>query len=306
MLYNRASADPDGNPWSDRKRYLWWDGDESRWKTTGDNPDIGSTTSPRYVPPPGAEAERALAGDKPFGLQADGMGWLYVPSGLEDGPLPAHYEPHESPADNPLYSQRANPRRQQFKPGDFSGTNPYNPTDGEPGADAYPYALTTYRVTEHHCAGGFTRTVAYLSELQPAMFVEVHPELAGERGLVNGGWATIVTTRSAIEARVLVTDRMRPVHVDGRRMHQVGLPYHWGTRGLTTGESANDLTSIVLDPNVHIQEVKALSCDIRPGRRPRGADLPAFVASIRDEALARRAGNERIEPEETRNTEPAG
>jgi formate dehydrogenase major subunit len=111
-----------------------------------------------------------------------------------------------------------------------------------------------------------TRTVPYLAELQPAMFCEVSPELAEEAGLTHRGWATISTPRAAIEARVLVTRRIRPVEVQGRVTHQVGLPYHWGSRGLTTGGSANDLTAIVLDPNVHIQEVKALACAIRPGR----------------------------------------
>ncbi len=101
------------------------------------------------------------------------------------------------------------------------------------------------------------------------MFCEVSPELARERGLQHGGWATISTARAAIEARVLVTDRVRPLRVRGHTVHQVGLPYHWGTRGLTTGDAANDLFSLVLDPNVHIQEVKAATCDIRPGRRPR-------------------------------------
>ena len=75
-----------------------------------------------------------------------------------------------------------------------------------------------------------------------------------------------------------------PVEVQGRKTHQVGLPYHWGTRGLTTGGSANDLTGVVLDPNVHIQEVKAFSVGIKPGRWPRGADLPEFVERIRREA----------------------
>jgi formate dehydrogenase major subunit len=119
------------------------------------------------------------------------------------------------------------------------------------------------------------------------MFVEVHPDLARERGLEHGGWATIVSPRAAIEARVLVTDRMRPLRIDGRTVHQVGLPYHWGTRGLTTGGAANDLTHMSLDPNVHIQEVKALTCDIRPGRRPRGAALPKFVRDLRERAGAR-------------------
>jgi formate dehydrogenase major subunit len=111
------------------------------------------------------------------------------------------------------------------------------------------------------------------------MFCEVSPELARERGLEHGGWATIVTARSAIEARVLVTERMGPVEVEGRPLHQVGLPYHWGSRGLTTGGSANDLFAIALDPDVHIQEVKAASCDIRPGRRPRGKALRQLVDS---------------------------
>jgi formate dehydrogenase major subunit len=130
--------------------------------------------------------------------------------------------------------------------------------------------MTTYRLTEHHTAGGMTRTVPYLSELQPEMFCEVSPALAAERGLEHGGWATIISSRAAIEARVLVTERLKPLQVQGRTLHQVGLPYHWGSRGLTTGDTANDLFPLALDPNVHIQEVKAASCDIRPGRRPRG------------------------------------
>ena len=126
--------------------------------------------------------------------------------------------------------------------------------------------LTTYRLTEHHTAGGMSRTLEYLSELQPAMFCEVSPQLAAERGLEHGGWATVRTHRSAIEARVLVTDRLRPLRVQDRTVHQVGLPYHWGWRGLSTGAAANDLVSITLDPNVHIQEVKASTCDVRRGR----------------------------------------
>jgi formate dehydrogenase major subunit len=216
-------------------------------------------------------------------MQSDGRSWLFVPQGLEDGPMPTHYEPHESPFPNPLYSQRANPRRQQFP----RAENPYNPSGGDAGSSVYPYVATTYRLTEHHTAGGMTRTVPYLSELQPAMFCEVSPELAAEAGLEHGGWATIYSSRTAIEARVLVTDRIRPIEVQGRKTHQVGLPYHWGTRGLTTGGAANDLTAIVLDPNVHIQEVKAFSVGIKPGRRPRGDKLTEFVEELRREAGVR-------------------
>jgi formate dehydrogenase major subunit len=257
IIYNRASADPEGKPWSERKRYVWWDESEGKWM--GDDvPDFQETKEPGYVPPDGAKAEDAIAGSHPFVMQADGRSWLFVPQGLEDGPLPTHYEPQESPFANPLYPQRANPARQQFE----RPENRY--ADGA--ADGYPYVLTTHRLTEHHTAGGMTRTVPYLAELQPAMFCEVSPELAEEAGLTHRGWATISTPRAAIEARVLVTRRIRPVEVQGRVTHQVGLPYHWGSRGLTTGGSANDLTAIVLDPNVHIQEVKALACAIRPGR----------------------------------------
>jgi formate dehydrogenase major subunit len=118
-----------------------------------------------------------------------------------------------------------------------------------------------------------------LSELQPEMFCEVSLELAELRGLENGGWATIVTSRAAIEARVLVTRRLRPLRIEGQVLYEVGLPYHWGSRGIVTGDSANDLISIVTDPNVHIQESKAATCDIRPGRRPRGPELLDYVAS---------------------------
>jgi formate dehydrogenase major subunit len=168
--------------------------------------------------------------------------------------------------------------------------------------EIYPYVVTTYRLTEHHTAGGMTRSVPYLAELQPQMFCEVHPDLAREVGLEHGGWATIYTSRSAIEARVMVTDRMRPVQMGGRTVHQIGLPYHWGKKGLITGDSANDLAHMALDPNVHIQEVKAFTCGIRPGRRPRGAELPRFVAELREQAHSRREQDAHVEPEEVRKT----
>ncbi|MBO0825099.1 MAG: formate dehydrogenase, partial [Actinobacteria bacterium] len=116
-------------------------------------------------------------------------------------------------------------------------------------------------------------------------FCEVSPELADERGLEHMGWATIISARNAIEARVLVTRRMPPLPVGGRMVHQVGLPWHWGPNGYTTGDAANELSHLSLDPNVHIQEVKALGCDIRPGRRPRG---PARRELVRQ--YQRRAG----------------
>jgi len=155
---------------------------------------------------------------------------------------------------------------------------------GEPGDDVFPYVFTTYRLTEHHTAGGMSRWLPYLAELQPEFFCEVSPALAAERGLEHMGWATIVSARTAIEARVMVTDRVVPLRVGGRTVHQIGLPYHWGGEGLVTGDSVNDLLPFALDPNVFIQESKASTCDIRPGRRPRGRARMELVEEYRNRA----------------------
>jgi formate dehydrogenase major subunit len=282
ILYNRASADPQGRPWSERKKYVWWDAEEGQW-TGLDHPDMNPPDkAPDYEPEPGVDKGMdALRGTSPFVIHPDGLGWLFVPAGLVDGPLPTHYEPHESPVENPLYKQQHNPARQRFQ----RPENPYNPTAGEPGSDVFPFVVTSYRLTEHHTAGGMSRTLPFLSELQPELFCELSPRLASERGIEHGGWATIVTARAAIEARVLVTDRLSPVRVEGRTIEQVGVPYHWGSNGIVTGDTVNDLFPLALDPNVHIQEVKAATCDVRAGRRPRGHALLDLVQDYR-----RRAG----------------
>ncbi len=276
ILYNRASADPDGKPWSDRKAYVWWDAGKGEW-TGHDVPDFKKTKPPDFEPGPDAKGPDALSGKDAFIMQGDGKAWLYAPAGLTDGPLPTHYEPQESPFENLLYGQQSNPVRQVVR----HRENRFSPT----GSEIFPYVLTTYRLTEHHTAGGMSRWLPYLAGLQPEMFCEVSPALAGERGLEHRDWATIVTARGAIEARVLVTDRIAPLKVQGRTLHQVGVPYHWGPNGLVTGDAGNELLAFVLDPNTHIQESKALSCDIRPGRRPRG---PALLDLVRD--YQRRAG----------------
>jgi formate dehydrogenase major subunit len=275
QLYNRASADPEGKPWSERKALIWWDG--TRW-TGKDVPDFPPDKAPDYLPPPGAKAGAALAGDDPFIMQADGKAWLFAPAGLVDGPLPTHYEPVETPHRNRLHPQQpANPAAIVYdQPG-----NRHHPV----GSEVFPYVLTTFRLTEHHTGGGMSRHLPYLAELQPEAFCEVSPELARERGLTHLGWATLVTARSAVEFKVLVTERLRPLRIDGRETHQIGVPWHYGPNGLATGDSANDLLSITLDPNVHIQESKALTCDIQPGRRPHGPELRALLDDYR-----RRAG----------------
>jgi formate dehydrogenase major subunit len=280
VLYNRASADPDGKPWSERKALVWWDADAGKW-TGHDIADFVADRPPSYRPEEGATGVAAISGDDPFIMQADGKAWLFAPAGLVDGPLPTHYEPQDSPVQNLLYpKQEHNPVRQIIR---GSGT-PYQPSGDEPGSDVFPYVATTYRLTEHHTAGGMSRWLPYLSELQPEFFCEVSPELAAERKLEHMGWATIITARSAIEARVMVTRRMPVLTIQGRRLYQIGLPYHWGRNGISTGDGANELMHFGLDPNVHIQEVKALACDIQPGRRPRGPALRALVQSYVERA----------------------
>lgn len=280
ILYNRASADPEGRPWSERKAYVWWDDDAQQW-TGADVPDFEKTKPPSYRSPEGADGVEALEGIDPFIMQGDGKGALYVPQGLVDGPMPTHYEPVESPFRNPLYAQQANPTRKEYRRDD----NPMNPAPPEDHVDVFPFVFTTSRLTEHHTAGGMSRYLEHLAELQPEMFVEVSPALAAERGLEHMGWCHVVTARSAIEGRVLVTERLRPLKVEGRTVHQVWMPYHWGSGGMVTGDSTNDLFGITLDPNVLIQETKVGTCDVRAGRRPSGTALREYV-----EGYARRAG----------------
>jgi formate dehydrogenase major subunit len=213
-------------------------------------------------------------------MQADSRGWLYAPAGVAEGPLPTHYEPQDSPVRNRLHRRQRNPARQLYEHVD----NRYHPDPGRKGSEVFPFVLTTYRLTEHFTAGGMSRWTPYLSELQPELFCEVSPELAQQQGLEHSGWATLVSARGAIEARVMVTDRMTPLRVDGRTIHQIGMPYHWGPNGYARGDAVNELSSMSLDPSSHIQEVKALTVDVQPGRRPRGPDRHALVVAYRKRA----------------------
>jgi formate dehydrogenase major subunit len=277
ILYNRASARPDGKPWSERKKLVWWDENKKQW-TGQDVPDFKKDVAPDYRPNKDDKGMKAIAGDKPFIMHPDGVGWLWVSSGLKDGPLPTHYEPLEAVVKNELYPDRPyNPPAQKKERPDNAYGFPYD--------KRFPHVLTTYRLTEHHTAGGMSRTLSHLAELQPELFCEISPEMADELGIQHGAYATIMSPRGIIEARVLVTPRMRPFVVQGRRIHQVGLPYHWGRRGLATGDTVNDLLAISEEPNVRIMETKALICDIRPGKRPRGkAALDELHAKMKEAA----------------------
>jgi formate dehydrogenase major subunit len=198
-------------------------------------------------------------GDAPFIMKPDGKAWLYAPSGLVDGPLPTHYEPWESPVRNPLYAQDKNPVAKTFN---IVGNRYIEPGDAD-----FPLVISTYRLTEHHLSGAMTRWLPWLASLQPELFVEISPELAQERGIRNTDWVTVSTPRAAIECRALVTRRLRPFEILGRTVHQVGMPFHWGYRGIVTGAVVNELTALVGDPNVTIHESKAFMCQVEAGRK---------------------------------------
>ena len=251
LLYNRASADPAGKPWSERKKWVWWDG--QKW-TGYDVPDFAVTKAPAAKAKPGSIGLDALSGTDAFIMKPDGVGWLYVPTGLVDGPLPTHYEAAESPVQNPLYKQQSSPVLKYWK-------DPGNPLAGV-GDAKFPYVMTTYRLTEQYLAGAMSRWLPWLTQLQPELFVELSPELAQEKGIKNLDWVRVSSPRGQVRAKALVTRRMRPLQIDGKTIHQVGMPWHWGYEGLVTGDIVNELTSLVGDPNVSIHEAKAFVCNV--------------------------------------------
>jgi formate dehydrogenase major subunit len=266
VMYNRASADPAGRPWSERKKLVWWSESERRW-IGFDEPDFDPLKSPDYEPPPNATGLAALSGKQPFIMKPDGVGWLYAPGAVKDGPLPAHYEPVESPVGNLLYpKQLCNPTVRTFD-------GPLNRLAHTPTTE-FPVVATTFRLTEHYLSGPMSRFNSWLNELQPEMFVELSPELAAERGIEHTGWLTVRSARAPIEARALVTRRLKPLVIGGQTIHQIGIPFHWAFAGETVGSNANDLTSLVADPNVSMHECKAFACEVSAGRLGSGAPTP--------------------------------
>ena len=266
---------PTGSPWSERKRYVWWDAEQGEWTGVGDHPDFVPDRPPDYDPPEGAEGMDALARidavHRPprrprLAVGAD-AGW----STGRCRPTTSR----RSRRSTTRSTRCARTRRGSCSTGPRTRTT--QPRLGRLSVRAHDLPADRAPHGGRHVADACRIS----SELQPEPFVEVSPELAAERGLEHAGWATVVTTRTAIEARVMVTDRIRPLTVRGRVVHQVGLPYHWGRMGLVTGDSANELLSLALDHNVHISEYKVLTCDVVPGRRPRG---PALRRSSRTTA----------------------
>jgi formate dehydrogenase major subunit len=236
IIYNRASVDLNGNPWDQKDFVIRWNGE--KWE--GDVPDGGwkpmSQEGTRYA----------------FIMKKHGFANIFGP-GRADGPFPEHYEPLESPVDNLISATQVNPAVKVWEPDEI----------GTP--DEYPIVCTTYRVTEHWQAGQMTRNLPWLGELMPDMFVELSEELAAEYDIAPGDLMSVASKRGAIEGFAVVTKRFKPFAINGKVVHHIGLPWHWGFKGMFTGNSANVLTPFVGDPNTMIPEYKAFLVNIRKG-----------------------------------------
>ncbi len=239
ILYNRASVDLNGQPWAPDKAVIRWDG--SKW--VGDVPDGGW--------PPLASGK----GKYPFIMHKEGHGQLFGP-GRAEGPFPEHYEPIETPVKtHPFSNQLNNPCAIIF--------------DGEmdklcgAGNPDFPIVLTTYSVAEHWCGGGETRNTPVLLEAEPQLYVEMSPELAKEKGIENGDPVVVESARGRVEAIAMVTIRLRPFKIQGKIVHEVGMPFcfGWTTKGV--GDSTNRLTPSAGDPNTTIPEYKASLVNVK-------------------------------------------
>jgi formate dehydrogenase major subunit len=242
IQYNRASADPQGKPWSEEKKYIFWNGE--RW--TG--PDV-----PDYVPtiPP----DQATG---PFIMNAEGVSRLWVRGLMADGPFPVHYEPFESPVENPLYPKiKGNPVARVL-PGDVESFGD---------AREFPIVATTYRLAEHFHY--WTKNVHMNAVVQPQFFVEISEELAKEKGIEPGGWVKVSSHRGSVKGKAVVTKRLKPLQVAGKTVHQIGCPLNFGFIGeAKQAAPINTLTPPVGDANSQTPEYKAFLVDIEPTTGP--------------------------------------
>jgi formate dehydrogenase major subunit len=268
LMYNRASADLQGFPWAKESRlarehaastgeswrgYVYWDPAKKKW-VGFDVPDFVLGKAPDTPAKPNGVGLDYHDGASPFIMKGDGKAWLYVPHGLVDGPMPTHYEPYESPVQNDVYKQQSNPVALVW---DIPGNSYAKVASAD-----YPHVVSTYRLTEHHLSGVMTRWLPWLTELQPELFCEISPEHAEEIGVRNTEWIQISTPRGSIKAKALVTRRIRPYRLKDKTVHHVGLPWHWGYKGVSTGDVVNDLSALVGDPNVTIHEGKVFVCQV--------------------------------------------
>jgi formate dehydrogenase major subunit len=242
VLYNRASADPEGRPWDRSRPGIRWDAGAGKW--VGDVPDYPAKIGPKDPKAP-----------LPFIMTGEGTGRLFS-NGVADGPFPEHYEPIESPVDNPLHP-------------DVSATPVAYLYDEKAGRanrfgtrEEFPYVATSYRLTEHEHY--ITQQVEHLVQLQPEAFVEVPAELAREKGIGHGDKVRVWSKRGKLEVRAVVTNRLGPLQIDGRKVYQIGIPIHWGFVGINTGQHwlANALTPFVGDASARTPEFKAFLVNI--------------------------------------------
>jgi formate dehydrogenase major subunit len=237
VLYNRASADTQGRPWDPQRAGIQWDAAVGKW--VGDVPDYPPTADPA-----------SPASPLPFIMTGEGTGRLFS-NGVADGPFPEHYEPIESPIENPLHPTVS------ATPVAFR----YDEKAGRPNrfgtvAD-FPYVATSYRLTEHEHY--VTQNIHQLVQLQPEAFVEVPSELAKEKGIATGDPVRVSSRRGKLEVRAVVTSRLGPLTIDGKKVYQIGIPIHWGFVGINTGQHwlANALTPFVGDASSRTPEFKA-------------------------------------------------
>jgi formate dehydrogenase major subunit len=242
VLYNRASADPRGRPWDPQRPGIVWDATAGKW--VGDVPDYPPTADPSKPDSP-----------LPFIMTGEGTGRLFS-NGVADGPFPEHYEPIESPIDNPLHpAVSATPVA--FLYDKAAGRANRFGTSTE-----FPYVATSYRLTEHEHY--VTQNVPHLVQLQPEAFVEVPAELAREKGIETGDKVRVSSKRGKLEVRAVVTKRLGALQVDGKKIYQIGIPIHWGFVGINTGQHwlANALTPFVGDASARTPEFKAFLVNI--------------------------------------------
>ena len=241
ILYNRASADMQGKPWDPSRKLIEWDG--SKWSGF-DVPDIAPTAKPELV--------------QPFIMNPEGTARLWVRGMMKDGPFPAHYEPFESPVVNVMAPAiRGNPAARIFKD-DLASLGD---------AKEFPYFATSYRLTEHFHF--WTKHALINAILQPEFFVEISEELAKEKRIKKGGWVRVWSKRGSVKAKAVVTKRIKPLVCDGKVIHIVGVPLHWGFTGVARkGLGPNTLTSAVGDANTDTPEFKAFLVNIEAVEEP--------------------------------------
>ena len=240
ILYNRASCDVAGKPWDAKRTVLKWLGD--KWGGN-DIPDMRPDAKPEE-------------GVMPFIMTGEGVGRLFSLGLMNEGPFPEHYEPFESPLDtNPMHPKnpkaRANPAARVFK-GDMEAFGT---------AKDFPYVATTYRLTEHFHY--WTKQSKINAIMQPEQFVEIGEELAKEKGIAVGDRVKVRSNRGFIKAVAVVTKRIKALEVDGKKVHTIGIPIHYGFKGATKpGFITNTLTPFVGDANTQTPEYKAFLVNI--------------------------------------------